>query len=405
MELRDYQIEISNKACELLKKFKLAYLSLEVRTGKTITALETAKKFGAKNVLFVTKKKAIGSILSDYENYANSFDLKALNFESIHKLDFIFDLVIIDEAHSLGQYPKPSNRTVMLKSILKDKPIIFLSGTPSPESLSQIYHQFWISSFTPFQESNFYKWAKVYVNVTKKYLYNREINDYSGAKVDLINSKIKHLFLSFTQKEAGFDAIVNERFLTVKMKDITYKLVNSLIKDRVIEGKTGVILADTAVKLMQKTHQLFSGSVILESGECVIIDKSKAEFIKIYFEGKKIAIFYKFKAEFEMLKEFFNWTESPEEFQNSENKTFLGQFQSAREGIRLDTAEALVFLNIDFSFLSYEQSKNRLVSKERSEPANVFWIFSENGIESKIYEKVINKQDYTLNYYKHDFRI
>ena len=63
--LRDYQIELSEKAVKILRLKNIVYLSMEVRTGKTLTSLNTAKLYGAKNVLFLTKKKAISSIEKD----------------------------------------------------------------------------------------------------------------------------------------------------------------------------------------------------------------------------------------------------------------------------------------------------------------------------------------------------
>ena len=63
------------------------------------------------------------------------------------------------------------------------------------------------------------------------------------------------------------------------------------------EGKDEVILGDTAAKLLQKVHQLYSGTVKFESGRSMVIDTSKAEFIKEQFAGNKIGIFYVFKAD------------------------------------------------------------------------------------------------------------
>ena len=177
MKLRDYQVEITNKAIDILTRFKLVYLSLEVRTGKTITALNICNEMQFKNVLFVTKKKAIKSIESDCKHF-KFLNVLTINYESIHKIDFNPDVVICDESHCFGAFAKPSKRAKELKKITTNKPIIYLSGTPTPESYSQIYHQFWISSFSPFKEyQNFYKWAKVYVNPKIKYQYNRAIND------------------------------------------------------------------------------------------------------------------------------------------------------------------------------------------------------------------------------------
>jgi len=157
MQLRQYQQDISTAACELLKEYKIAYLNMQVRTGKTITAFETVKKFGTKDVIFVTKKKAMQSVEKDYlENYANDFKLFIVNFESLHKIkDLRPQLFIIDEAHSLGQFPQPSLRTAQLTSLCSKLLIIFLSGTPSPESYSQFFHQFWVSSYSPFSRANF----------------------------------------------------------------------------------------------------------------------------------------------------------------------------------------------------------------------------------------------------------
>ena len=105
MKLREYQNNIAIQAADKLTAFGCCYLSMECRTGKTLTALFAADKFNAKSVLFITKLKAIPSVKSDYIALQPSFKLEVVNFESSHKVTGIFDLVIIDEAHSLGAYP------------------------------------------------------------------------------------------------------------------------------------------------------------------------------------------------------------------------------------------------------------------------------------------------------------
>ncbi len=174
-----------------------------------------------------------------------------------------------------------------------------------------------------------------------------------------------------------------------------------LESDLVIEGKNGgIILADTPVKLMQKVHQLYSGTVKLEDGSAIITDKSKAEFIKQKFDGKKIAIFYKFKEELSLLQEVFGegLTDNIHQFNNT-NKNIALQIVSGREGISLARAEALVFYNIDFSATSYWQARDRMSTQKRLEN-KVFWIFSKGGLEDKIYKTVLGKKSYTLKHYE-----
>jgi len=182
MQPRDYQISISNRAADIIRKYGLVYLAMQVRCGKTVTALLTAEKVGAGVILFLTKKKVISGILDDHKQLGLKADIIVTNYENIHHVKQPFDIVICDEAHGLGQYPKPAQRVKKLKELCKGKPIIYLSGTPTPESYSQIFHQFYISFFSPFKDYiNFYKWAKDYVDIRLKYFKGLKVNDYSNA--------------------------------------------------------------------------------------------------------------------------------------------------------------------------------------------------------------------------------
>ena len=58
MKLRDYQIRLSNDAAEILERKKIVCLFMEVRTGKSLTALQTCHLAKANKVLFITKIKA-----------------------------------------------------------------------------------------------------------------------------------------------------------------------------------------------------------------------------------------------------------------------------------------------------------------------------------------------------------
>ena len=67
--------------------------------------------------------------------------------------------------------------------------------------------------------------------------------------------------------------------------------------------------------------------------------------------------------------------------------------------ISLKEAKYLVYYNIDFSSVSYWQSRDRLTTMQRKEN-EIFWLFSKGGIEYKIYKTVLQKKDYTLNLFK-----
>ncbi len=406
-ELRDYQIKIATEAAYILLRKKIVCLFMQVRCGKTVTALQTCKNFGAKKILFITKIKAFSSIENDYKNFGYNFDLTVINKESLHKIETNdFDVVVCDEVQMYNLYPKQSTFNKLVNKRFGNLPMIFLSGTPTSESFSQYYHLFKLSNYSPFKEINFYKWAKIYVNIKTRNLGYAKVNDYSEAYVNLIEPVVKNYILTFTQQQAGFKTEVKENILTVEMNPIIYKLIKRLRKDRVIVSeKTGkTILADTGAKLQQKVHQLFSGTVKFEDGTIQVIDNSKAIFIKERFKYNKIAIFYKFVAELECLQNVLNekLTTDLEEF-NATDKWIALQIISGREGISLKMADYLVYYNIDFSSVSYWQSRDRLTTKDRLNN-EVFWIFAKGGIEPMIYKSVINKKNYTLKHFENDIR-
>jgi hypothetical protein len=169
----------------------------------------------------------------------------------------------------------------------------------------------------------------------------------------------------------------------------------------VVELDDGVILADTAVKLMMKLHQIYSGTVKFEEGNTRVLDTNKAQFIHDNFAGIKIGIFYKFRAELDAIKQVYgaeNVTDSVEEFDTTD-KVIALQIVSGREGISLRNAEYIVYYNIDFSATSYWQSRDRMTTIDRT--ANtVYWVFSEGGIEDDIYKAVRTKRDYTLRHFE-----
>lgn len=413
IELREYQKQIVEDGMVILTMYNILYLAMEVRVGKTLTALSIADKSLKENVLFVTKKKAMASVQADYDALNPGYKLTIINnhYTKLQKCNpKMYDLIIIDEGQGYGSFPKPSKLMIEAKKLCAEKAIIILSGTPSPESYSQLYHQLAISSWSPLaQYTNFYKFARDFVNVKQKKINaTQSVNDYSDCNGDLLWKHIKHLFIRFTQEEAGFVAPVDEIVLEVEMSDEVKRIYKQLENDKLYtraipySGREINATVNSGADLINKLAQISSGTLIFDNEpKGVIIDWSKATFCVSYFIGKKIAIFYRYKSELELLKAFYpNWTDSPELFNASTNLTFLGQIQSAREGVNLSTADALVMYNIDFSATSYFQARARIQSKERQGSAPLYWIFSTHGIERRIYKAVTNKKNFTYSYYR-----
>jgi len=282
-----------------------------------------------------------------------------------------------------------------------------MSGTPSPESWSQLYHQFALTNvwneYSRYGLNGFYRWAGDYVEIKEKRVGTGiVVKDYSDAYVNAIKRDIEPFMVYMTQKEAGFSQEIEENVHLVKMSRRTYRLALRIIKTGVIgKSKGRSVLADTGVKVMSKLKQLFNGHVITERHGTVIFDKSKVEYIRDTFKGKT-AIMYCYKAEEKMLKKVFGdrITEDPVEFNSNTDKVFIGQVRSSREGVNLSSADDVVFLGIDYSALSYLQGRERASYLGRDRSNKVHYIFAEKSIEPKVFEVVQSKENYTINHYR-----
>lgn len=410
MKLHQHQLDAIDRGSEILDEFGMVYLGMEVRTGKTLTALSIVQNGRYDSCLFVTKKKAIQSIKDDFEKLpeftgeANGFCLEVINYESLHKVTMKEpEIVVLDEAHGLGGFPKPGKRAKQVKKIVGNKPVIYLSGTPTPESYSQLYHQMWVSDNSPWSHfKNFYRWADQYVNKYQRVINGHNLNFYDKAKKQKVMADVQHLFVSVSQKDAGFKSQVTEHVLKVAMGEHTKELLREMSKRRIIRHQGEVATASGGADLINKLSQISSGTLIFDNHDNgKVIDVSKAHFVRERFACQKIAIIYRYRAEREILEAFFpNWTDVPEDFNEDDSKTFLAQVQSAREGVNLSTADAIVMYNIDFSATSYFQARARMQSRKRTRPCPLYWIFSEGGIEGDVYEAVQKKKNFTYSYYQ-----
>lgn len=418
--LRPYQSELARKAARRVDKHGLCYLAIEMRVGKTLISMQTAKNLQARSVVFITKLKAIDSILNDYETfgYVHDFNIAVFNYEQIRKHTDVIraaDLVILDEAHGLGQFPKPANKTKALKELCAGKPLLYLSGTPSPESYSQLYHQLWVSSRSPWSAyKSFYAWAKDYVDIREKRIGMVTVKDYSQADRDKVMRDTDPFFLSFTQEDAGFEVSdVDETVIEVDMQPETYRMIADMTRKRMTTHRTPhetiEIVAGTAAAYRMKVHQMFSGTFLHEASQdntdFYIFDYTKAKYIRDNYAFQKVAIFYQFRAEKEMLRLVIpDITEDPKEFASNPHMTYISQIQAGSQGVDLSCADVLVFLNINFSAMHYWQSRARLQTMTRTKQAKVHYVFAKNGIESKILDTVRRKEDYTTSHFMRDFR-
>lgn len=403
--LRDYQILAFNRCKDIINKYDMAYLAGEVRTGKTLVALTVGEYFVNRSirkrpyVLFITTKKAISSIRKDYKTGKFTYELDVINYEQAHKHVGTPAFIILDEAHKLGGFPKPPKTAKILRDKFANIKALFLSGTPTPESNSQLFHQFWITGERgPWGGyTNFYKWAKDFVIPKKMFIgFGKFVVNYKDTIPDVIKT-FKKYRVTMTQKEARFNGKIIEKIHHVPTPSVIMNEMKQIRKHSLSTMLNAI--AYTAAKRTQLYHQLSSGTFIDDNGESWIISSFKVSYIKKHFVGRKIVIFYLYVAEGDLLKESFpNWTDDPDVFNKSKDRPFICQIVSGREGINLSTADDIINFNVPWSAVSYQQGIARSQSKDGGDKL-VHWLFSKTGFEQEVYNTVINKKNFTSQHF------
>ena len=360
-----HQIEKSDEMFLILKERGLVYLAGEVRSGKTLTAILTAEMTDAKRILVLTKKAAI----SGWEKFSSfmSKDYIITNYEQINNIKGTFDLLIVDEAHNLGQVGKPSLRVKSIRKLAYNKPLILLSGTPYAETKASLYHQMCVSKYSPFDTyKSFYKFFAIYGIPGIQYIAGRKLVIYKET-VEELDKVIKPYFVTMTQEEAGIETKSGDVVHYVELSQQTKDLYNQLFTDKVAIINGEEVACDSDMKLRMTLHQLETGI-------------EKFDFIRDNFSGK-IAVMSHFIDERRRLSEYL-----PHIDVYSSNKH--------AEGVDLSHYDHFIILSGDYSGSKFIQRRERNVNINNNKTAMVHHILVKDAISEQVYNAVSHKRDF-----------
>ncbi|MEN6553958.1 MAG: SNF2-related protein [Methanobacterium sp.] len=456
MQIYDYVPELVEQGKKILEKNHLVIFDVKMRIGKSPIALLLIEKMQYKNVLIITKKKAIEGIkvvhnsLKLENNYDKSINIDILNVEQLPsmlykevenkryndvpeqykhliqtkdkktvkydktKLEYFkkYDCIVLDEGHQFGNMKAKTNqRQKNVKLITKDKDVFITTGTLTPESGSQIWHVLNATNRSPFEEKRFNQFAENYCIPKQVRTPYGFVTDWHKCYVDKINEKIKHLIIQFDHYDAEFAVPEITEFFHILPTPVKLaNMANELIKDKLIDLKIYGITTEslevpalTAGAEKIKVTQIVSGTLIDVEHNFYIIDPYKALYIREKFKGQKIVIFYYFKAELELLKRIFpKLTTDNYKFNASQDTDLIGisQMQSGAEGVDWRGAKALIYFDLCYSAVAFQQSRERHKFKDRIIDAEVHYIMSDFGIEKSIYKSLKLKENYSYDKYR-----
>lgn len=393
MEPLPHQEHFAKLVFEQLKATGYAYLAGKPRSGKTYTSIiaaEMATKVN--NVLVLTKKAAIPGWHKFIDgNSRLKHTYYVTNYEQVAKLKPIYDLVIIDESHNIGAFPKPSQRYNDIRKLCWNIPHIHLSGTAIIESMATIYHQMFISKFTPFKHKNFYEFHREFGIPYYIKAQGREINQYDRMKDELL-SVINQFTIYMTQEDAGIDKSLQavDKIHIVDLNQGTKELYNKLQVDQVLylDGYDEPLVCDTVMKLRTSLHMLESGVAKIGDNYIDLGNNEKINYIlETFGDTEDTGIMCHFVGERQKLEKVFKHAK-------------IYSSSSHAEGVDLSHLKNFIILSSDYSGAKFVQRRERIININGSNTLTVHHIIVKNAISEQVYKRVSKKEDFNNSTYE-----
>lgn len=393
MQPLPYQEHFSKLVFEQLKSTGYAYLAGKPRSGKTYTSIlayEMSDKLS--RILVLTKKNAIpGWHKFTVNNARLKHSYYITNYEQVAKLKSEdYDAVIIDESHNTGAFPKPSLRYKQIRKLCWNMPHIHLSGTAIVESPASIYHQMFISKYTPFKHKNFYDFHREFGEPYYIKAAGREINQYDRVK-DSLMPYINRFTIYMTQEDAGIDKSIQaiDKIHIVELNQSTRDLYNELQNNQIITVPNGEqLVCDSVMKLRTSLHMLESGVAKVSDQYIDLSNREKIDYIKANFgDNEDTGIMCHFVGERQILEKEFK-------------RAKIYSSSSDAEGVDLSHLKNFIILSSDYSGSKFIQRRDRIININGSNTLVVHHIMVKNAISEQVYKKVSKKEDFNNSTYE-----
>ncbi len=402
--LYNHQVLAVDKLLPIMKQHNMAYFHAAERFGKTLVVLELADRLLLDKVLIVTAKKAIPSIVEDYKlgGYDSKFRLEVTNYESVHKVLDVYQLIVFDEAHkmsSLGRMNKTVKAVIKMRDRANPTYMIGMSATPVSETPGGWYHQFKVLGYAyphnmrthniahqvmgePHQifraggmlTETYKHWKPEFYNLFTKYIVHM---DRAHAEFDVPEATIVREVIDMDAENESF-------YRAVQTSDVHNNLV-----------------VDSDIKRFSKLRQLAGGTIIMDDDEVEVLGLSKANWISDNTSDmKKVAIYCYYKAEIKLLNKIFDACEDPNDFKVNDKQYLVMQTHSGSLGIDLSFCDIHIMYSITYSGSAWSQACNRQLNKARTTAANVHVLVSKGTIEEDAYTAVSAKRDFNISSFR-----
>lgn len=386
MKFLPHQEIAAHNLAEIFKRTGVAYLAGEPRSGKTATALKMMELVGAKNVLCLTKKNAIGGWKKEMSRVGIEIAM-VTNYEQAKKISAGFDAVILDEAHALGKVGKINQRIKDVKKVVGKSPILLLSGTPVVETPLAIFHQFCVSTKTPFRHRSFYDFFREWGIARPVWVGGRAIESYKMCRPELVKEIGKYT-VTITQADAGIKAdLVQQRIHSMSLGPTARGVLNQARVESGIDVDGTFVPFESHTALRSFIHQAEFGAYKMPDGKIAYFHTDLVHFLRGRFEMDSVAVMCHYHSTKFLIAEHFP-------------KTPIYSSNAHSEGVDLSHHKNLIIIGTDFSGAKHIQRIERQANIMREKQRMLHMIVTPEGISADVLAALTDKRDYNISAFR-----
>lgn len=432
--LHNYQIQTIDK----IKQLKKCALFFEMSLGKTITTLsaisELLMRDEIKTVLIIAPLRVAntvwkqesekwehtywlskhigictGSIKEKKAILSKNYKIIITNKDNLAWFNSnnsrVFDCVIIDESSAFK-----NASTLRFKSVRKlcidSQYTILLTGTPSPNSLIELWPQIFLLDQGE-------RLGKTISSFKGRFFYRTGYNGYELKLFDGADTKIKELIedICITLKASDYIQLPEKIINTVyaELDDDNKKIYKTMNNEFIIQLNSGEITAINAAAKAGKLLQFANGFMYDDEKQAHYFHNHKIDVLKEIIENnpnENILIAYNFQHDLVMLKKAFinsvligKQGKEIAEWNKGNIKLLLAHPASAGHGLNLQAGGSIVvWYSMTWSLENYLQFNARIHRQGQTKPVKIIHLLTKNTLDEKVLTTINNKDTTQENF-------
>jgi SNF2 family DNA or RNA helicase len=436
--LRDYQ----NQILKELRHLPAPYFLMGTGTGKTLVSLARYEEEGKGKLLVICPKKIIGQWQETIENefpglnilkfkanassdninktirYAKDYDIIVLNYEILHKLDALFEVVnkkwtiILDEGHRIRNYGTPRKRIKVTDAVLNLGKLTYkkmiLTATPTQSNYGGYIDYYSQLRFLGYMDMTFQEFNDRYVMI-KNINYGTSpypVKTIVGYKnEDELDDLLAVVSRRYVPKYGDFEPQHNK----INLEQVpSYK---KLLREEAYQN----IMITNSMRKRIALKTLTSGTIYgqdMNNNHYSYVDNtSKIDWLEDFLSDtdEVVTIFYQYNVELEALKQLLaklkkkyivingQTKDAVKQVQRTDYDVIIGQFQAMSESIDgiQHKSHIVVFLTMPESSLTYKQAIGRIDRIGQTKVPMYYYLVMKGTIDDKVYKLIEQKLEFS----------